>query len=275
MEYPLILSVLFIILIIAIVVISTSVQARRKQKNLLISSFGKPPDDTEYELDSIKTYFNYKSKKDAGSRPVDDITWNDLDMDKVYKRTNVCLSSVGEEYLYNCLHELQSGPDRLTAREQAVEFFTEHPKEQLAAQMILARLGKRNYNGIATLIFNTDVNLLKHPIIFIALAILPLLCVVALFFSVPAGIAGIIASFIINTVVYIWTKLKIDAEIPTVSYFTSMLYSCKKLCGLEYLNPRPLWRTLKNTTAFSNHFRGHFRQRLSRAMNWRTFSWNI
>ena len=80
MEYPFILFVLVIILIIVIVIMSTGVQVRRKQKKLLISSFGKLPNDTEYELDSIKTYFCYKSKKDMGNRPVDDITWNDLDM---------------------------------------------------------------------------------------------------------------------------------------------------------------------------------------------------
>ena len=258
MEYPLIIFILFTIVVIAIIIIWTNLQARKKQGNLLISSFGEPPADTEYELDSIKTYFSYKSKKAAGNMTVDDITWNDLDMDKVYKRINVCLSSVGEEYLYNCLHELQSKPDLLLAREKAVEFFTEHPKERLAAQKILARLGKRNYNGIATLIFNTDINMFKHPFVFKALSLLPLLCALTLIFGVSIGIGCIVASFIINTIVYVWTKLKIDSEIPTVDYFASMLYCCKKLCGLEYLNSLPVMTDIKKYYSVFKPLQGAF-----------------
>lgn len=36
----------------------------------------------------------------ADSGYIDDITWNDLDMDRIYKKMNIANSSVGQESLY-------------------------------------------------------------------------------------------------------------------------------------------------------------------------------
>ena len=38
---------------------------------------------------------------------IDDITWNDLDMEEVYERINSASSSVGQEYLKKTLHSLE------------------------------------------------------------------------------------------------------------------------------------------------------------------------
>ena len=39
----------------------------------------------------------------ADSGYIDDITWNDLDMDRIYKKMNIANSSVGQESLYKML----------------------------------------------------------------------------------------------------------------------------------------------------------------------------
>ena len=61
---------------------------------------------------------------------IDDITWNDLGMDEVFKCINNTNSSVGQEYLYKMLrepvadaeklHELDRLADEFTANEKAV-----------------------------------------------------------------------------------------------------------------------------------------------------------
>jgi len=103
----------------------------KKLKLQLYSSFGKPPDDNEYDLESITKYSHYKKAHSIDELRIDDITWNDLNMDKVFKRINVCLTSIGEEYLYNCLHELQAEPGRLLEREKIIEFLWLIPKNVL------------------------------------------------------------------------------------------------------------------------------------------------
>jgi len=73
-------------------------KVRKRRIDWLASSFGKSPDETEWELDSISRYAKYR-EADTSCQRVDAITWNDLDMDRVFARINTCLTSVGEEYL--------------------------------------------------------------------------------------------------------------------------------------------------------------------------------
>lgn len=51
----------------------------------------------------ISSYFERHPK----SGQLDDITWNDLGMDELFKRMNYTLSSSGEEYLYDTLRTLK------------------------------------------------------------------------------------------------------------------------------------------------------------------------
>jgi len=246
MEYLTIALISLPIIIVAIIFIISKIKAENKLKLQLLSSFGIAPAEDEYELESIKKYSHYKKAHIIDELRIDDITWNDLSMDKVFRRINVCLTSVGEEYLYNCLHELQAEPGRLLDREKIIEFFAANSEERLKAQLCLAKMGKVKYNGLTSLIFNHDIKLYKYPIIFNFLSILPLLCALTLFYSTPIGIFCVLLSFLINLVVYIISKRKVDVEIPAISYFASALYCCNKLCGINSMGSLPLMAELKS-----------------------------
>ena len=73
---------------------------RLRQK--LAESFGKTP-DLEYfhgDIDSIRAYADYRHSLEPDRFMIDDITWNDLDMDDLFKRVNQGLTTSGEQYLY-------------------------------------------------------------------------------------------------------------------------------------------------------------------------------
>jgi hypothetical protein len=167
-------------------------------------------------------------------------------MDKVFRRINVCLTSIGEEYLYNCLHELQAETGRLMEREKLIEFFTANFEERLTAQLCLAKMGKVKYNGLASLVFNPDIKLFRYPLFFDFLSVLPLLCALTLFYSIPIGIFSILLSFLLNLVVYIKSKRKVDVETPIVGYFASLLCCCKKLCRINSMGSLSLMAELKS-----------------------------
>ena len=48
---------------------------------------------------------------------IDDITWNDLDMEEVYERINTASSSVGQEYLKKTLRSLEFDTAILKSRD--------------------------------------------------------------------------------------------------------------------------------------------------------------
>ena len=57
---------------------------------------------TREELERIASYSNLKEKNESETE-IDDITWNDLEMDRIFERINYTESSAGEEYLYRLL----------------------------------------------------------------------------------------------------------------------------------------------------------------------------
>ena len=226
--------------VITIVVIVSSINANKKLITLLKSSYGKEPNQNEHELESIKMYWHYNKLNTTDELQVDNITWNDLEMDKVFIRINACLSSVGEEYLYNCLHELKLEPNCLLERNNSIKYFSENTEERLAVQMCLAKVGKSNYNGLAALIFDPNASLFKNTIIFNVLSLLPLLCVLILLHSIAIGFIGIFLSFIINLITYYICKTKINIEIPAISYFASLMNCCKKLLRIKNIEALPI-----------------------------------
>ena len=98
--------------VLAVLLIFYSVMSASRRANLLNRrrkierEWGNVP-DREYisgELENIARYYQNKLKRqEEKSHVIDDITWNDLDMDRVFCMLNRTYSSVGQEYLYYML----------------------------------------------------------------------------------------------------------------------------------------------------------------------------
>ena len=227
-----------------IITIVSNIQSNRKMKAQIISNFGKTPQENDVDFKSIGRYAERMNKDNLR---IDNITWGDLDMDRVFQRINSCQSSVGEEYLYNTLQQPLFDEVALLKREQLIDFFDKHPEERVAAQIALARLGKSNYNGLTSLIFDTDFKLLSNAWIYKLFAVLPLVAAIGFVFSIPIGLAGIFLSFIVNSIVHYRTKKSINTELPAIAYFTSTMQCCKKLLKIETMKTLPVITGLKTS----------------------------
>ena len=107
--------------VIAVVMLVRSIHSQQKKLQRKISEqFGQVPDNSDLEFDSISRPWKYCTDKDV-YRTIDDITWNDLDMNEVFARINSCQSSLGEEYLYISLH-MHSNDEKLSTREALMEY---------------------------------------------------------------------------------------------------------------------------------------------------------
>ena len=67
----------------------------------LYKEYGTLP-QKEYKPEQFENISHYFLKHKEGYY-VDDITWNDLNMDEIFKQLNNTFSSAGEEYLYHIL----------------------------------------------------------------------------------------------------------------------------------------------------------------------------
>ena len=88
----------------------------------------------EEDFDRIKYY--YEKCKDESD--VDDITWNDLDMDRIYNRMNTCYSSIGSEYLYAMLRKLKFNNEELKSNNRLAVLFAN--KKERGIEVWITRL---------------------------------------------------------------------------------------------------------------------------------------
>ncbi|MCK5128773.1 MAG: DNA mismatch repair protein MutS [Clostridiales bacterium] len=229
------------IIFIALFIISMTIgilieRIKRKTKANLIKSFGTPPKNTDYEIASIENYHFYTEKNTDTSNQIDAITWNDLDMDSIFKRINACHSSVGEEYLYHTLHEQQFDAEKLLEREKLIEYLDTHPKQRVQIQIYLTKLGKSQFNGLSAYIHNPKSKLLKYPNLYRLLAVIPIIAIGIIFFNSFAGIMLTVLSMLANSIIYFRLKLKMEQELNTISYFSSMLWSSRKIMKIKTEN---------------------------------------
>lgn len=226
MEY-IIFGILVALTVITVIVV-IAITSRRKLIVTIVENFGKIPKEPDCEFNSIENYHLLKIKNND-ENDIDNITWNDLDMNNVYERINVCLTSVGEEYLYSVMHEPKFTEDALVEREKLITYLKDHPAERLKIQMILAKLGKVNYNGLCTLMFNPDSKLIGKPLVYKIFAFIPLLSAIIIPFNVSLGIACVILTSILNGIIYFQKKSKLDTELFALQYFSGMLNCCNKI----------------------------------------------
>ena len=179
----------------------------------------------------------HKAANSDTSKYIDDITWDDLDMDKVFRRINACYTSAGEEYLYDCLHEPQFDLSNLEFREAFISRMKEQPEQRFKIQMCLARLGKKDANRVAELIYKHDIKPLRFPIIYDMLAVMPILCIVPMIINAPVGIVCLTAALTVNTAVSLKTRRKVETVFTAVQYFVSMIICCGKLINIGSSEP--------------------------------------
>lgn len=111
-------------------------------------NWGKPS-KRQYEAGDLEQISHYFRRKEKEGFVIDDITWNDLDMDRLYKMVNQTVSSPGEDVLYDMMRRPVFSREELEEREKLVEFFSSHTKEREEMQLHLSKVGKTRLGSLS------------------------------------------------------------------------------------------------------------------------------
>ena len=120
---------------------------RKKQiASYIDANFGKSPLDGGMYYDGtgrMKLIREYHEMRECESE-VDAITWEDLEMDRIFLTVNHTNCFAGEQVLYDRLHQTDSLSDADEAEkyEQQLEAWMSHPKERLQIEEKLYEIGK-------------------------------------------------------------------------------------------------------------------------------------
>ncbi|MBY6868974.1 DNA mismatch repair protein MutS [Clostridium botulinum] len=213
----------------------------------IINNWGKQKKQnyTEEDMTSILNYF--KNTKDRKIFFIDDITWNDLDMNEVFIRINNTQSPVGEEFLYNTLREPLFDERKLKDRDKIVEYFSCNNKERIEIQYIIAKCGKNKTACVSDFFNNVWINSNKL-IYYRLLSVIPIISM-GLFSRTKLAILLIIAliSIIFNSFIHYFHFRKNVCEIERFNYIASMILCAERITKLKIIHIKNYFPQIENS----------------------------
>lgn len=233
MEYALI-GVL-IAIVIPVYVITNRIKIKRKIVKCIAEKWGRKSSEQfkADELISVSSYYVNVKQQKHNDFFIDDITWNDLDMDKVFSRICNTFSTVGEEYLYALLRQPLFEKPVLDDRNRLIEFFKNNPVQRENILFLLARLGKKRFTNISDYFYTDKKPISLRGLYYKLLTSILILSPLTMIINVELGLFLLIASFITNMTVYYKAKNNISSYLESLSYIVNLIGCARKISGLH------------------------------------------
>ena len=119
-----------ILILCAAMIIWDKIRQRKWFLRHLKQRWGTIP-DREYTQEELESISHYAKRNEGEQFMIDDITWNDLQMDEIFICMNNTLSSCGEDVLYQILRQPQMDQNVLDERERLIAYFQTHEEERI------------------------------------------------------------------------------------------------------------------------------------------------
>ena len=235
------------------VLIYTVVTSKKRRKAKILARvrarYGVLPqrEYTEEEMHRIRTYFDMVHDEDDYF--VDDITWNDLDLDLVFMAMNHTFSSVGEETLYDMLREPVFDEAELRERARLIDFFSENSRVREELEMAYAAVGRTKKYALVEYLRDFRTMELEpgwKPVIHMLLWLIP----IGVFFYSPAiGIVALLTVLIVNIYTYYKEKGKVEPYYVSLSAMAYLVNASEAISGVNAPELKAYMDMLKEETA--------------------------
>jgi len=227
---------LFLVLgLLLVFILSNEARIAKKRRKEFIASLYNLSEQLPKREYTLERFARIRSFYDKHSTPgqVDDITWNDLGMDNIFKRMNYTFSAAGEEYLYYTLRNTKKTAEQLQHMEEVIGFFAENPHERVKIQCLMNDLGYTGKFSLYDYIDHLDYlgersNKKQYLLNFMFIPIIGVM-----FWNLSLGALAITLLVIYNITSYFKEKNEIDPYITSFTYVNRLTTSSKKLLGVS------------------------------------------
>ncbi len=231
---------------VLVIFVTESVRFRKEEKRFidnLYQNYGKLP-EKKYTLERFARMGSYYERHPETAQ-IDDITWNDMNMDDVFKRMNYTFSASGEEYLYYKLRTLEQKEENLTHFEEVIQFFDTHADERVKVQILANNLGYTGKYSLYDYLDNLNALGVRSNKKHFICNLLFLVFGAMLWVEFSIGIIGLVGLIIYNIITYFKDKGEIDPYIVSFSYIIRLMKTCDDVVKLNVLPCDGEWHTIK------------------------------
>lgn len=209
----------------------------RRQEQWLAAmqkKFGEKPEETRTSLEDIRIYYE-EIKEEQTNEVIDDITWNDLDMDSIFARMNSTKSYLGEQVLYQQLHTLGDEKAKQEERDKRVRYVKENVDVRGKLEWELSKIGKRREDYyLPMFLYNAAELEMKHyklyrvlQLLLLATVIFSLVC--GIFFQSDLFVFPLICILLVNLTIYAVNKEKYEVYLAALSSVKDILVFTKMI----------------------------------------------
>lgn len=249
---------LIIVLVwILIFFISGAINERKMLKSYkekLITEYGNN-NKREYKNEEF-SHINAYYKKHKSGYYLDDITWNDLNMDDIYKQMDYAKSSAGDEYLYYLLRTPKTEMSDWTDYEEKVSYFMTHEKERVALQLALHKMGRTGKYSIYDYLDNLEGLGKRSSIKSIVADIILVASIILMFINLSWGLVIFFITLLFNVKEYLSKKGEIDPYITSFRYLFRVL---DEVDELKKLKTPVIGHEIKELSALKERFANFMR----------------
>ena len=247
---------LWLIAVFMVFLIIKGFYDKKKAKERLIKrlseNWGKLPEEeySEAKFRSLQYYYNnfYQNKPEVDFL-LDNITWNDLNLNELFFMINNTGSAMGEEVLWALLHDLKCTEDTLLYRNKLISFFENNKEARLKLQTGFALIGKNKKISVYEYMDHMEQvrkeSNLRH---FIGIGGI-VLSVILLCCSVDYAGLILIGFILFNLITYYKRKGEIESFYSVISYLISMLKYAEKISKESIPELEASLKSLKDNTA--------------------------
>lgn len=220
-------AILLLIVLIMGIEYLNSRTYRRKYLEKLYRSYGMPAERSygPEELGHIKMYYC----KHPVPHQIDDITWNDLNMDQLYQTINTSCSAAGDEYLYYRLRTPMYDAEEMEAQERKIRFFMEHETERHDIQSVFYTLGRMGKYSMYEYLEYLDGLGERKNLKYLFCNLLLVACVGVMFLNPAYGIILLFVVICRNIVGYFKEYKQIEPYITSFRYIRRLLGCAEQL----------------------------------------------
>lgn len=205
----LVFLVIIFFAVVAFTIISQNT-ANRKRFIARIQQMWGTFSDREYTERELECISHYAMRKMEEGFSLDEITWNDLDMNRIYMQMNQTVSSPGEDYLYSLLRQPQFDESVLKERSRLIRFFEGAVKERETLQSILGKVVCRRGISVSDSVYVLQDVVYRGVWKDLLMAMLAVFSIILFFITPKIGIYLFIAVMVFNIGTYLLEKGEIE-----------------------------------------------------------------
>lgn len=206
----------------------SNIKDRKRFIKKLYEQYGAPV-EREYKADEIDSHISMYYKKHGEVHQIDDITWNDLDMDRLYQRMNYSHSSAGDEYLYYRLRTPIYAGEEFEKFESQIQYFMNNADDRVKMQLQFDKLGRMSKYSLYEYLEFLDTLGERNSLKYYLAVLLVFASIGVLFVSVPLGICALLAVLCYNMTNYFKEQKEIGPYIASFCYISRLMDAVKEI----------------------------------------------